>query len=144
MKRTKKVVVDDPNDDMALIEPIPAKVVVIPEEKKPVKIVPKEEKLIRWKKIGRGSFLFNNRYIKSNQVFYAKESQIPKAFRDVIIPMEKPEEPVDVLTTVKSDSEYTLQEAIEAGLWNIVDKHGKKINERPMVHNEAIALINVL
>lgn len=144
MKRTKKVVVNDPNDDMALIEPIQAEVVVIPQEKEVLKVIPQEEKPIRWKKIGRGSLLINNHYIKPNQVFTAKLSDVPKAFRDLVIPMEKPEEPVDALTVAKPNSEYTLEASTEANLWNIVDKRGKKINERPMAHNEAVALINVL
>jgi len=43
---------------------------------------------IRYKKIGRGSFHFNGKIIKPNQVFLARPSQISKSFKDLIIPLD--------------------------------------------------------
>jgi len=47
----------------------------------------------RWRKTGGGEFRLGGRTIKSGEVFRAKPRQIPKAFRDVIIPLDNIEEP---------------------------------------------------
>lgn len=62
---------------------------------------------IRWKKIGGGSFYFKDQVIKSGQIFTATEDEIPKGFRDVIIPLDKIP-PVEVKHAVPS---FKLQEA---------------------------------
>lgn len=125
--------------EIELIEPqVELKENEIQKQKKLDLIIPKP---IRWKKIGSGGFLFNNRYIKPGQTFTATVEEIPLAFRDVIVPVDKlPEDP---FTKLKKVSNYTLMQT-EEGLWNIVDKQGKIFNDAPMEKNEAEKVLNVL
>lgn len=117
------------------------KLTVYPKQEEPVvEDTPKSE-VIRWKKIGNGSFMLNNRYIKPGQTFTATVEEIPTAFRDLIIPVDKlPEDP---FMKPKKVSNYTLMQT-EEGLWNIVDKQGKIFNDAPMEKNEAEKVLNVL
>lgn len=138
--------VEEPLEEITPIEP---KVELL--EEPALEVYPKQEEPIveeimkpvpiRWKKIGRGSFMFNNRYIKPGQVFTATVEEIPAAFRDLIVPVDKlPEDP---FTKPKKVSNYTLMQT-EEGLWNIVDKQGKIFNDAPMEKNEAEKVLNVL
>jgi len=139
--------VEEPLEEITPIEP---KVELL--EKEPIlEVYPKQEEPIveeimkpvpiRWKKIGRGSFMFNNRYIKPGQVFTATVEEIPAAFRDVIVPVDKlPEDP---FMKPKKVSNYTLMQT-EDGKWNIVDKQGKIFNDAPMERDEAEKVLNVL
>jgi hypothetical protein len=97
--------------------------------------------VIRWKKVGNGSFLFNNRYIKPGQVFTATVEEIPTAFRDLIVPVDKL--PDDPFKKPKKVVNYSLSQT-EDGKWNIVDKLGKVFNDSPMELNEAEKVLNVL
>lgn len=138
--------VEEPLEEITPIEP---KVELL--EEPALEVYPKQEEPIveeimkpvpiRWKKIGKGSFMFNNRYIKPGQVFTATVEEIPAAFRDLIVPVDKlPEDP---FTKPKKVSNYTLMQT-EEGLWNIVDKQGKIFNDAPMEKNEAEKVLNVL
>lgn len=138
--------VEEPLEEITPIEP---KVELL--EEPALEVYPKQEEPIveeimkpvpiRWKKIGNGSFMFNNRYIKPGQVFKATVEEIPAAFRDLIVPVDKlPEDP---FTKPKKVSNYTLMQT-EEGLWNIVDKQGKIFNDAPMEKNEAEKVLNVL
>ena len=54
--------------------------------------------LPKWKKTGRGSFrMANGKIIKPNQVFSAKESEIPAGFRNLVIRMDAGVEEVPVI-----------------------------------------------
>lgn len=56
------------------------------------------ETLPKWKKTGRGSFrMANGKIIKPNQVFFAKESEIPASFRNLVIRMDTGVEEVPVI-----------------------------------------------
>lgn len=138
--------VEEPLEEITPIEP---KVELL--EEPALEVYPKQEEPIveeimkpvpiRWKKIGNGSFMLNNRYIKPGQVFTATVEEIPTAFRDLIIPVDKlPEDP---FMKPKKVSNYTLMQT-EEGLWNIVDKQGKIFNDAPMEKNEAEKVLNVL
>lgn len=138
--------VEEPLEEITPIEP---KVELL--EEPALEVYPKQEEPIveeimkpvpiRWKKIGNGSFMLNNRYIKPGQVFTATVEEIPAAFRDLIVPVDKlPEDP---FTKPKKVSNYTLMQT-EEGLWNIVDKQGKIFNDAPMEKNEAEKVLNVL
>jgi hypothetical protein len=105
------------------------------------------KKAIQWRKVGLGTFTFKNRKIKPNQVFTATEDEIPKGFRDVIIPLE--EIPSNELITTKKDSNYTLKvrldaEGKETAFWDVISKQGKKINEIALSYNDAITLLKAL
>lgn len=112
--------------------------------------------MIRWRKIG-GGFLHikidgNAKIIKPNQIFDARLEDIPENFRDVIIPAD---------TTVKEklDKEKTkgvkkppipvakLEYSIESrgsGYYNVVDKNGKRQNEKALRKEKADALLEQL
>lgn len=102
-----------------------------------------EEQYIEWKKIGSGSFYWGNKIIKPGQVFKARLIDIPKAFRDVVVPMNSVTI-IPILPTDKSKSiVYTLSMR-DDGLYDIVDKHHKRINENPMNEKDALVLLNAL
>jgi hypothetical protein len=116
---------------------------VVPENT-PVETVATEEPVrapIRWKKVGGGSFLLNNRYIKPNQVFTAYPEEIPKQFRDVVIPLDK-EVAEDSLAKAKPSTNYTLQETPDG--WNIIDSQGKQLNENSMSEEAANRILKTL
>lgn len=147
--RKNPTVVEEHLDEIVPLEPK----VELPEEEKPkLTVYPKQEEpvvedtpkseVIRWKKIGNGSFILNNRYIKPGQTFTATVEEIPTAFRDLIIPLEKL--PEDQLLSVKKSSNYSIVEIEGTNTWNIVDGQGKVLNEKPMVRIEAEKLLNAL
>lgn len=136
----KEGFVEEPLEEIVPIEP---KVELKEEEAKElVELDPFTPKPIRWKKIGNGSFILNNRYIKPGQTFMATVEEIPKAFRDVVVPVEGlPEDP---LLNVKKSSNYSIVEIEGTNTWNIVDGQGKVLNEKPMVRIEAEKLLKAL
>ncbi len=147
--RKNTTVVEEPLEEIVPLEP---KVELLEEEKPKLTVYPKQEEpvvedtpkseVIRWKKIGNGSFIHNNRYIKPGQIFTATVEEIPTAFRDLIIPLEKL--PEDKLLSAKKSSNYTLVEIEGTNTWNIVDSQGKIFNEKPMARLEAEKLLNVI
>lgn len=110
---------------------------VIPAE--PVKPV---EQTIRWKKVGGSTFILNNRMIKPGQVFHAKVSEIPKAFRDLIIPVDELPVEVDELSLLTGDASYNLKQ--NGDKWDILNRQGKKMNEVALSRDEALMLIKQL
>jgi len=138
------------------VEPI-VETVLVTEIETPKQIVteePKKPAPIKWKKIGRGTFLLGNRYIKQGQIFTATLEEVPKAFRDVIVPVNTFDEPAQNTDKTKEEvivppekvvnSEYSLKQDTATKLWNIVDKRGKKLNESPLSEPDANALLKVL
>jgi hypothetical protein len=107
----------------------------------PVQPVVQEQKPIRWKKIGNGTFLFKNHFIKPNQIFIALEDEIPKQFRDLIVPVDKIPEPVLQEKDVREN--YQLEQ-LGDGKYNIVDLQGKKLNESALTITEAKNILKVL
>lgn len=93
---------------------------------------------IRWKKMGGGGFLFNGHLIKPGQVFTARESDIPKAFRDLCkpldaIPVPPPPPPIEVTKT-----EYSVKPRGKSkSLFDVVDGNGKVINEKGLTKESA-------
>lgn len=99
-------------------------------------------KPIRWKKVGGGSFLLKNHYIKPNQIFTAYLEEIPVQFRDLVVPLD------DIKSAEKSveyDSaqNYHLEEDEDGG-WYIVNSSGKKLNEAPITYEIADRILNSL
>ena len=100
--------------------------------------------VIRWKKIGGGGFYFRNHIIKPGQIFTARPEDIPKAFRDTVIPLDEivevPEVPVVVTKTT-----YTKQPRGKSKLWfDVIDDKGKVLNEKALKEDVADQLINDL
>ena len=105
------------------------------------------EKVIRWKKIGGGSLRFKGRIIKPGEVFRAAESEIPKSFRDVIIPLQdipgtKKEPAVPQHKVV--EPVYTLKKRAKGGLYDVVDAKGKVFNEKALTQEIAEKLVKDL
>ena len=135
MERTRRVT------KTIVIPPQIAEDVITPAVPADVELV---RKPIRWKKVGGGTFLWNNHFIKQNQVFLAYPEDIPKQFRDLVVPLEEIVEPLAILQKVEIDNSiiYTLEE--ESGKWNIIDSQGKKLNERLLTLEEANRILKAL
>jgi hypothetical protein len=100
---------------------------------------------IRWKKIGGGHFMFNGRIIKPGQVFSAREDQISKTIRDLIIPLDElPSAPVAAPLEV-AKTVYTIQPHGKSNTWfDVVDTKGKVVNEKSMNKEKAEKLAHDL
>lgn len=98
--------------------------------------------MVRWRKTGGGSFrMGNGRIIKPNQVFWAAPEDIPKAFRDVVIPLTKVPPPDPVPEAVAP--QYEIQ-SHSPGWYDIVDGQGKVVNERALRRAEADDMLAAL
>lgn len=115
------------------------------EKHKPNKVI-EEEKEIRWRKTGGGSFRLgperNHKIIKQNQVFSAKPSEIPVGFRDTIKPVDKLLE--EEGTPVKSATHYKIKK-VEDNLYDVVNAaSGKPMNQKPFDLEKANSLLEAL
>lgn len=111
-----------------------------------------KEKAIRWRKTGGGPFLAyingKKRWIKPGQVFTAKASEIPEAFRDTIIPVDaKQVETVEKKAVAEAlnakQPEYTAVHR-GGGWYNVVDENGKAVSEKALKKDGAQELIDQL
>jgi len=169
MKRTKKAKVEEPVEELEINEleaqdtpvaepvelrsvipfeelvkreaPVEVLEVISAESLRPTEPVEPVEKIIRWKKVGGSTFILNNRMIKPGQVFHAKVSEIPKAFRDLIIPVDELPVEIDELA-LADDASYSLKQ--NGDKWDILNRQGKKMNEVPLSRDEALMLIKQL
>lgn len=116
----------------------------------------------RWRKIGGGSFrLRSGRIIKPNQEFVAEESQIPEAFKDLVVEVEptEQEQPTVRRTTPPSpdtapekpepeaeeEKGYSMVEVEgEEGQYNIIGPSGKVMNDKPLTKEEAEEVLKAL
>lgn len=117
----------------------------------------RKNNLKTWKKIGGGTFtLSNGIIILPNEVFKAADSDIPQAFRDVIVLIDEEEElvieeeqmnevPIPVLSNPIGNPKRNV-EAIQranSNWWDIfID--GKKLNEKALNKKDALALVQTL
>jgi len=113
-----------------------------------------EEREVEFVKTGRGSLRLNRsvylgsnksakgKIIKPNQHFWARPSEIPKTFADVVklVHALPPEPPLDVV-----GPGYDMRpNAGVANMWDVVDKQGKPMNEQPLTKGDAEELIAAL
>ena len=106
---------------------------------------------VRWKKIGGGSFRIGNRIIKPGESFSAFPSEIPKAFRDVVIPLngdvvfkdEKKKEELAKQTGGKKPA-FIIEKREGSPWWdvfNVQEVDGKevrkKVNEKGLIEEKA-------
>jgi hypothetical protein len=103
----------------------------------------RNDNIIWWKKVGGGSLRLNGKMIKPNEKFKASVEQIPKAFRDVVIPLEKIEE-IQSSILPENEPKYSLTPLSRKGFYNIVNIDGKKLNEKPLKEVDAWALLKDL
>ncbi len=115
----------------------------------------KEEGTVKWRKNEGGSFHLKGQIIKPGQIFYAKEEEIVKSFRDVIecLEPEKLKNIVEKKIIVKEKEVtkivYFLKENKSASskskiLFDIVNAKGKILNEEPMSKKEGEETIKTL
>lgn len=104
--------------------------------------------ILKWKKSSSGTFYMRgNRIIKPNEVFSARESEIPKGFRDVVVCLE-PEKLSSSITGEAARFEV-LKPVYEVkmrsiGWYDVVNEYGKPINEKPLRKADAEKLKTVL
>lgn len=99
---------------------------------------PNEPAMFRMKKIGGGGLHLHNRIIKPGQVFIARMEEIPKAFMNTILVMEQVSGPVKKgVQLSKAPKPIYTKQITKNGLYNIVDKNGKILNEQPMTEKDA-------
>ncbi len=97
--------------------------------------------MIRWIKKGGGTFTLNNRIIKKGQIFDARLEDIPEAFRDVVVRLDREvKETLSVAPKPLAKVEYFTKHR-GSGYYNVVDTDGKVQNEKPLRKDEAEALI---
>jgi len=99
---------------------------------------------IRWIKTGGGSFrLFSGKIIKPGQRFTAPLTQIPKAFRDMVIPVDKE---ISMKDVTGSEAETPIEQVRKSelkiiqrspGWFNVVNEQGKQLNENALRKDEA-------
>lgn len=99
---------------------------------------------IWYRKVGGGSLRLPNKIIKPGEKFRARPEDIPRAFRDLCIPMENVKEaPVKKIEVV--ESVYKLQpRGTNKQWWDVVDANGKVMNEKAMKKDIAEKLISDL
>jgi len=113
----------------------------------PVAVDPDPDAPIRWRKAaGSGTFRLPGKIVKPGQVFTARRSEVPKAFRDSIKaldPMlEKEEKPVVSATDYRMDF---WSEDGDVALYNVVQAaSGKAMNESPLPKADAEKLLKDL
>ncbi len=99
----------------------------------------KDEKKLRWKKIGGGSFRMGKssggRLIKPGQTFTAYDHDIPMGFRDTIILLDPASEKEAEVPVVVEKPEYTVKHR-SGGYYNILDSNGKVMNEEAIKGKE--------
>ena len=103
-----------------------------------------EDGTILWQKTGGGTFrLPSGKIIKPTQKFRARPNEIPEAFRDTVIPLDKvPPTPEEIAPDVEEPT-YDLKHR-GGGWYDIIDSNGKTLNEKALKQEEAEELIESL
>lgn len=89
-----------------------------------------------WRKLGGGSFWLGNRMIKPGERFSASESEIPEAFRDVIVPSDSHAYDIPIFEGKRALFKL-MPSKDEDGMFDIIDIKGKKFNGKPLAEKEA-------
>ena len=116
--RSKEVIISPPNEDCVLI---------------------------RWEKVGGGSFLIQNRWIKPREKFWAAREDIPDAFINSLRPLsDVPDVPEDKKPeNLKIDLEFKI-EPRGKGWFDVINEQGKKMNEKSLRIEDAEELLKSL
>lgn len=104
-------------------------------------IVEEAPKPASWRKTGKGSLRWGNRIIKPGQIFEAFRKDIPNAFLNTleeITPEVMPEKYKETVQPVKFSKVET------EGGFNIVDSHGRVLNEKVLNEDEVNDLLKQL
>jgi len=99
----------------------------------------------RWKVLASSGFRANRRIYKPNEIFVATESEIPAAFRDLIVKVDAASVQEQNKPLPGKNPVYTLEESKEEeGLWNVLTNKGKVLNEKPLEKDKAEKLLQDL
>jgi len=97
---------------------------------------------IQWKKLGGGFLRLPNRIIKPQDVFWARVDEIPKSFRDQVVPLNvedlkkqesKPAE--EIIPKIKVP--YVKKQREGSNWFDIFDSQGKQINVKALHEEQA-------
>lgn len=114
----------------------------LPEEVKPEF---NADPIIRWQKIGGGSLHLAKRLIKPGEMFNARKSEIPMAFRDLVISQNQVTEPSPEVRLNAVKSTFVLRPRGKSkSLFDIVDSSGKVMNDHPLARSVAEKLLKDL
>jgi len=103
----------------------------VPEAKvEPIPVDP--DPIIVWKKTGGGSLRLAKRLIPPGAIFKARVSEIPKGFRDVVIPQELIPEAVQETMPVVKSSFQVVPRGKSKSMFDIIGANGKRMNEVPL------------
>jgi len=96
----------------------------------------------KFRKTGKGTLrLSSGKVVKGGEVFYAYPEEIPEAFRDTIELLDTKQEATKETFkdhgVVEDESPKYSLDMVGPGWFNIVDKHGKVVNEKKMRKQEA-------
>lgn len=96
--------------------------------------------------MGGGGLHLNGKVIKPNQVFSARPSQIPKAFRDVCLALDeiKVVEPLPIPISVVKTTYTVVPRGKSRSLFDVVDGNGKVLNEKVLTRDVAEQLVRDL
>jgi len=118
----------------------------------------KEKGRPSWKKIGGGSFRLiykvgelagKKKIVKPGEVFEAFPEEVPEAFRDVVIPLDKVqkqsvEEQERPIPGIKAIYTKKLRNEKVPGWFDVVDDKGKAQNERALREAAANEILKAL
>lgn len=104
----------------------------------------KKDDRLTWINSGGGSFrLPNGKIIKPNQRFKSLAEDIPRAFRDIVVPFNK-EDVEKVNTPIEGKAnEYSLVPK-SGGWFDVVDGEGKPVNDKSLREEDANELLKSL
>lgn len=95
------------------------------------------KEVIRWKKTGGGHFHLNGRIIKPGQVFSASVDEIPKAFRDLITPLDEIKSELPTPIDIKTIAYKVVPRGKSKTWFDVLDEQGKEINEKALTKEQA-------
>ena len=100
---------------------------------------------IKWRKISGTLILRDKTVIRPGQTFMARPEDIPKVFRDTIVPVNPDDlpDPAGPPPIEPEPPSYTIK-TIGPGRYNVLDGQGKPVNERPMTLADAERLVENL
>lgn len=103
------------------------------------------DEAIQWHKLGGGSSRLKiggkMRIIKPGQKFTARPSEVPEAFRDIIVPLETLPETPDP-EPVKT--EYEVRKRETSSWYDVFGPDGKQVNEKALTREGALKLVKQL
>jgi hypothetical protein len=150
MERTKKNGEELPKNEKAPETPETPEAPETPEtpeveDEKPEPTFVDPDPVIKWRKLGGGSLHLPKQLVPPGATFKARASEIPKAFRNMVQPLEElppaPEAPA--VKPVKS-AYKVVPRGKSKSMFDVIGPNGKKMNELPLTKATAERLVKDL